>query len=335
MVLIVEKINSRFVEATKSKQSTGLSVCLEMIKKLDQKIVLLKKFTAEEVYLAIKAHKPKAVIFEAMSFSYLTLIETKRMFPDVDIFVHMHSKFPFLGQEHSPVYFVEQCVENGIGVIFNHRDMLNTLPLPGCIYLPNVYSPVYSPDNSIKLSHGNNNLHVGCHGSLRHMKNHIVQAAAACRYAKRIGKQLYFHVNTTRNDGELAAIQSNLTRVLKLNGGNIVHTPWLDHNKFLEYIAKLDIGMQVSLCETFNLVAADYVHAGIPIVVSPEIEWASDQSKFYGTDVSEIVSGMHLAMMRKDLIQANKNCLVEHNTKAVYDWKVFLSKYIEGVSSGF
>ena len=333
MVLIVEKINDGFMQATKTKQSTGLSVCLGMIKKLDHRLVLVQKKTAEEVYLAIKAQRPKAVIFQAMSFSYLTLIETKRMFPDVDVYVHLHSKFPFLGVEHSPVYFIDMCLRHGVKVIFNHRDALNMFPFDGCLYLPNVYSSnLFTPN--IKLSYNNNQLHVGCHGSIRHMKNNVVQAAAACRYAKKVGKELYFHVNNTRNDGELNQILPNLEKVLNLHEAKLVRDPWMNHVDFLSHVSSMDIGMQVSLCETFNVVAADYVNAKLPLVVSPEIDWAGDESKANPTDLPDIVQKMHTAMIRKDLIEANNNCLVEHNIKAVYDWKVFLSQYLEGVSSG-
>lgn len=36
-----------------------------------------------------------------------------------------------------------------------------------------------------------------------------------------------------------------------------------------------DVGMQVSFSETFNIVAADMVRVGLPLVVSPAIEWVS------------------------------------------------------------
>jgi hypothetical protein len=35
----------------------------------------------------------------------------------------------------------------------------------------------------------------------------------------------------------------------------------------------MDIGMQVSFSESFNIVTADFVTAGVPIVASDDIEW--------------------------------------------------------------
>lgn len=318
--------------ATQTKQATGLSVAIGMIKQLSNEIELLKCFSHEEVYATIKKRSPKLVIFQAMSFSYHTLLECKRMFPNVEICAHLHSKFPFLGVESSPVTFIERCISHGIKIIFNNRDALNMFPFENCLYLPNVYTaPRFIPTPLFNSEKKIDSINIGCHGSMRHMKNHVVQAAAACRLAKKLNKKLYFHVNTTRDDGELKFVQGSLQKVLRMHGAEMVECNWMDHREFVSYCSNLDLGMQISLCETFNLVAADYVTAGIPIVVSPEIDWVTDESKASTSDISEIISKMEQALENKSLIEVNKNCLVDHNIKAVYDWKVFLSNYLEGV----
>ena len=79
MILIVQKINDKFVSTTKTKQANGLSVCVEMIANLSSKFKILNCTSHEKVHEEIKRYKPKSVIFEAMSFSYITLLEVKRL----------------------------------------------------------------------------------------------------------------------------------------------------------------------------------------------------------------------------------------------------------------
>jgi hypothetical protein len=51
----------------------------------------------------------------------------------------------------------------------------------------------------------------------------------------------------------------------------------------------MDLCMQVSMTETFNVTTADAVAEGVPSVVSPAIEWAPDYWKADPDDLSEIV----------------------------------------------
>jgi len=46
----------------------------------------------------------------------------------------------------------------------------------------------------------------------------------------------------------------------------------MEHNDFIRVVKSMDIGMQVSLSESFNIVAADFVSNGVPLVGSPDIE---------------------------------------------------------------
>jgi hypothetical protein len=54
----------------------------------------------------------------------------------------------------------------------------------------------------------------------------------------------------------------------------------------------MDIGMQVSLSESFNIVSADFVSMGVPIVVSNDIEWISGDLKIDPTSHTEAVKAL-------------------------------------------
>jgi hypothetical protein len=57
----------------------------------------------------------------------------------------------------------------------------------------------------------------------------------------------------------------------------------------------MDLGLQVSLNETFNIVAADFVSNNIPIIGSNEINWLSCFYKANPTSTDEIVKKMKFA----------------------------------------
>ena len=55
----------------------------------------------------------------------------------------------------------------------------------------------------------------------------------------------------------------------------LVEYDWLTHDDFIDVVQSMDLGMQVSFTETFNIVTADFVNNNIPVVVSKEIPWVN------------------------------------------------------------
>lgn len=324
MILIINKINENFKKTTGSSYANGLSVCVDMIKSVNDKIKIADVVGYLEVYRFIQYYKPKVVIFEAMSFSYQTILEFKRSHEHINFFVHLHSKFPFLAQEHASAMYIDEMFNGGVGVIFNSREMLAAYPKG--IYLPNYYSLKFISAKKISADRKQAELHVGCHGSLRHLKNTVNQALGAIRAANDLNRKLHFHINSTRDDGEKKVIYNTLSFLLKGHNGILVDCQWMNHLAFLKYCSTLDVGLQVSLNETFNIVAADYVTAGIPLVVSPEIDWVSKDSQSM-CDPYSICESIKKVLGRQDFIDNNKICLQNHNAKAVDDWNAFVDHY--------
>lgn len=57
----------------------------------------------------------------------------------------------------------------------------------------------------------------------------------------------------------------------------------------------MDVAMQVSFTETFNIVAADCAVRGIPVVVSPEISWAATAYQADPTNLGSIEHALEIA----------------------------------------
>jgi len=56
-------------------------------------------------------------------------------------------------------------------------------------------------------------------------------------------------------------------------GHKIITNLWTPRDEFLVLCGKMDIGLQVSFSETFNIVGADLISQGVPVVGSAEIPW--------------------------------------------------------------
>ena len=59
----------------------------------------------------------------------------------------------------------------------------------------------------------------------------------------------------------------------------------------------MDIGMQVSFSETFNIVGADIVSQGVPLVASSEIPWANRIFCGNPEDINTIFRALWLTYM--------------------------------------
>ena len=329
MILIINKPNPRFMQTGNTTQVNGLSVCLSMIqRKFPDKIVLLEISDFELILQSIKTAQPKAVIFQANQYGLPALVQLKQMFPNIDFFVHIHSKFPFLQQEKGYVGFIHGLNAAGIGVIFNSVDSHACFDHVLNIRLDNIYqSPVTNIHKRISKP---DELHVGCHGSLRLLKNTLFQAFVAKKLAEQMNKKLVFHINNTRNDGEADSIILSLLNALDIGKGHFLKpTHWLSHSDFIEFCSlNLDLGMQLSMSETFNIVTADYVSAGVPVIAGPDIDWVSSSSKSSTTDFNNaLMSCNNVIRYGSVLNEINRNNLNKHKENAIDQWGNFLNNY--------
>ena len=130
-----------------------------------------------------------------------------------------------------------------------------------------------------------------CFGAVRPLKNHMVQAFAAMEFAEKLGKQLRFHINAGRIEMQGGPVQNNLKGLfqhLHERGHQLINHQWTPREEFLELCAEMDIGLQCSFSETFNIVGADLISQGIPLVGSKEIPWSTSFGNADPTDSENI-----------------------------------------------
>ena len=143
----------------------------------------------------------------------------------------------------------------------------------------------------------NKYLRIASFGSIRAMKNQMIQAMAAIRLAEEQGKTLIFSINGERVEGQGEPVIKNIRELFKESNHYLVEHPWLDHKSFIEVVKKQDLGMQMSFSESYNIVSADFIANNIPIVTSSEVEFNSALFQANPTSVDDIVQKMRVALI--------------------------------------
>jgi hypothetical protein len=105
------------------------------------------------------------------------------------------------------------------------------------------------------------------------LKNQLLQAIAAIQFADENERHLRFHINSSRQEQGGSNVYKNLVALFKNTTHELVEHTWMPHDTFLSQIQLMDISMQVSMTETFNIVTADAVSLGVPVVASSEVDW--------------------------------------------------------------
>jgi hypothetical protein len=194
------------------------------------------------------------------------------------------------------------------------------LPEGRLLYMPNYY-PTTGRDPKSVVSH-TGRMQIGCFGAIRPMKNMLSQAIAAIWFARNLGKPLDFHINDTRVEQGGAQCLRNLSDLFaEIPSHRLINNGWLPHDQFLDLVRTMDLAMQVSMSETFNIVAADCVDQQIPTLGSHEIDWLPPISRADPNDIDDICG--HLLSVwddRNKVIYKNLNGLHQHNSDAIDAW---------------
>lgn len=237
----------------------------------------------------VNLYKPTHVIIEALWVVPEKFEVLSKLHPTVKWIIRFHSEAPFIASEGIAFrwlhgYLKQKNVLIGVNAprlmeeirIVMHAAGYSHAELEQRVhYMPNFYpvgdyvTPKAEKDSCF--------IDVGCFGAIRPLKNHVIQAIAAIKFADKLNKKLRFHINVGRVEMKGDPILHNLQGMfagLASQGHELVTHQWMGHAEFLEVCKQMDIGMQVSFSETFNIVAADLINNGVPVVMSNEVPWA-------------------------------------------------------------
>jgi len=267
-------------------------IVVDMLLAEGHRAKLVDVIDANGIDRVVAEYRPDRVVLEAIWVTPAKLRELKKLWPKVKWTVRIHSEVPFLANEGVAIDWIHQYASDNVEVAFNSKQALHDLNiLVAGSYLPNFY-PLRKPR---RQKPSGKILDVGCFGAVRPLKNQLVQACAAVRYARIHSKHLRFHMNGTRQEQGGNNNLKNISALIEAAGFELVLHPWLEHHDFLELIGRMDFCLQVSLTETFCIVAADAVSMGVPLVGSEEIPWLPEISHADPSSAQSIVDAMNRA----------------------------------------
>jgi len=228
----------------------------------------------------VQQHNPTHVIIEALWVVPTKFSVLQKLHPKVKWIIRLHSEMPFMAGEGMAMDWLGDYAKfKNIVVACNAPRMLREVQLylgkNKVIYLPNFYPQAYKKK---ELDTDKYWIDICCFGAVRPLKNHMVQAFAAIEFAEKLGKQLRFHINAGRIEMNGSPVQNNLKGLfqhLHEKGHKLINHQWTPREEFLQLCSQMDIGLQCSFSETFNIVGADLTSQGVPLVGSSEIPWSS------------------------------------------------------------
>jgi hypothetical protein len=229
----------------------------------------------------VTLYKPTHVIIEALWVTPSKFTQLQKLHPNVKWIVRLHSEMPFMAGEGMAMNWLGDYARcTNVYIACNAPRMYDEIKFyvgeEKVIYLPNYYPQEYKTKSFIK---NKDVVDVACFGAIRPMKNHLVQVFASLKFAEKIKKKLRFHVNAGRIEMQGDSVKNNIKGLfeqLSDTGHKLINHQWTPREEFLKLCGQMDIGLQCSFSETFNIVGADLISQGVPLVGSPEIPWTSN-----------------------------------------------------------
>jgi hypothetical protein len=255
-------------------------------------------------------------------------------FPLTQFVVVSHSNVGFLQADPQGIHLLRDYIElthklDNLSVGGNSQRFTNWLSKAyntHAVLLPNMY-PVQSSffQDAVKGLKKNfrSVVKIGSFGAIRPLKNQLTACASAILMSKELNKPVEFHLSAGREEGGgnvvLNAIQQMSHDVPSFK---VVLDGWCGWQDFRKTVADMDLLIHPSYTESFNMVSADGVSQGVPVVGSHAIEWLPKEWKADSDNAAEIAEvGLKLLYRgAQDGIRA----LQEHNEKAFQDWDAFL-----------
>lgn len=303
------------------------------------------------IHQEVEKWKPTHVVVEGFWVVPPKFQILKAMHPKIHWVVRCHSNTEFLAHEGTVFGWVLDYLSRGVTVGFNSMSAAHTIRRlvdsgliknPGpIVFLPNYYDfnrhfnlssiartfleSVFNRRRGRPKVSGE--FHVGCFGAVRPLKNHMNQALAAIQMANRLGLKLRFYVNASRveNQGE-ALVRSLKSLFDRAAPHELIQMPWMQHTEFLNQMVRMDMVTQVSMSETFNIVLADAVSCGIPVVGS-NIPWLPRDFQADPLDVEGIVERMYTTWLQSGNLvaqQRQQRGLSDYVLRSKYHWERWL-----------
>lgn len=318
-VLFITKSKNSYGEVSPETLSTGLSNSSSHIVEYFKnhpsiEMDLVSVIDNNEIDKEVYQYKPDVVVIEALWVVPSKFEVLRKLHPNVKWVVRLHSNAPFISGEGIAFDWISQYLETpSVYVSCNNESMQYDIQSvfrrysDKVLYMPNIYIIQKQP-KVVKSPIVPREINIGCFGAIRILKNQLTQALAAIEYADSRDLRLRYHINASRIEGFTSDnILKNIRSIFAYRKDHeLVEHEWMPQEDFKELIKTMDIGLQVSLTETFNMVSGDFISMGVPVIVSEEISWVSNSTKS-----SRPTSAKQISRLIDRTIQSKKSAVLD------------------------
>ena len=227
--------------------------------------------------------------------------------------IELFRKYVDLSEKYPNLHIGGNCAQfaNWFEIAYNKE----------CICLPNIY-----PTERIKSKIWKGNvLKIGSFGAIRPEKNFMTAAAAALAVHSKLDLPVELHMSTGGDGCKSSTLPAIVQMTDNVEGFKLIRHDWQTWDHFIKLIKKMDIMIQVSYTESFNMVTADGVSVGVPSVVSSAIRWAPTTWQADTDDALDVTNRV-LKLLKKDQKYLGSDALLLNNEKSLKYWIDYLKE---------
>ena len=288
----------------------------------------------QEVTARLKAVQPTHVVISAPWLKSNEIISLLNEFPLTEFVVNFHSNVGFLQADTQGVKLMREYIDieqsrQNFRISGNSQrfaQWLRSAYCCPCLLLPNMYYLDYSThSNHHKTYKEGGILKIGAFGSIRPLKNFMSAAAAALQIKNNLKVDTEFYINSGRAEGGGDTVRRSIEEMVHgIPGFEIREVPWVNWPAFRDVIRNVNLLLQPSYTESFNMVTADGIAEGVPSVVSEAIDWVPSNWVASADDVHDIATVGERLLFDRSATQKGLICLETHNKRAFANWLGFL-----------
>lgn len=274
-------------------------------------------------------HPLTHVIISAPWMSKMDMVSLIEGFPNINFVIESHSNVGFLQADPQGVALLRETLKlseiyPNIKVGGNSHKFVDWMKLvygDDVVYLPNLY-PICS--DRLEPRHKAGPLRIGLFGAIRPLKNFMTAAAAALAIHAEMRVPVELHMSAS-GEGNGGDVKRAIDQMVKdVPGFKLITHVWRPWQEFIKVVAEMDLLLQPSYTESFNMITADGISVGVPSVVSEAITWAPDYWKADSDTALDIAAvGIDL-LVRPDVIDDGVEALRRQNRMGVENWKKYL-----------
>jgi hypothetical protein len=193
-----------------------------------------------------------------------------------------------------------------------------------CQFLPNLYDMSQANANHRLPWDGQSPLRIGCFGAPRVQKNFITAVAAAMEIGQHLRKDTEIWVSSGRPEGANSIWRAIQEMVQGVKGIKLVENKWEPWPEFRRTVAHMDLLLQPSYTESYNIVSADGVVEGVPSVVSHAIDWAPHRWKAEVDSAGDVCRVGVALLHDPHAVEDGRRSLETYNNNGIKEWKSYL-----------